>query len=81
MKDTIITARQKKREILTYFICIALVFGVNVYSIAHYGTAWKELWTQLPRVLIFGTGLWLLWVLLRWLFFGIRRLVCRGKRA
>lgn len=79
MKDTIITAKQKKREIITYFICIGIVFLLNVYAIIHYNTQWKELWTQLPWTLILGSGLWVFWVLLRWIFFGIRRLVCRKK--
>lgn len=79
MKDTIITAKQKKREIITYFICIGLAFLLNIYAIIHYDTSWKELWTQLPWVLIWGTVLWLTWVLLRWIFFGIRRLVCKKK--
>ncbi len=79
MKDTIITARQKKREIITWLICVVLVFLLNVYAIAHYGTQWKELLTWLPLVLLIGTGLWLLWVLLRWIFFGVKKLVCRKK--
>ncbi len=82
MKDTIITARQKRRGILTYVVCLFLAFGLNVYAIAHYpGTSWRELWTQLPWVLIWGTGLWVLWAILRWLWAGILRLVCRKNRS
>ena len=78
MKDTIITAKQKKREIITWLVCVGLAFGLNIYAIAHYrGTSWSELWTQLPWVLIWGTGFWLLWVLLRWIFFGVKKLVCK----
>jgi hypothetical protein len=81
MKDTIITARQKKREIVTYIICLILAFGLNIYAISRYGTSWKELWTQLPWVLLWGTGLWALWLVLRWIWYGILRLVCRKRRA
>lgn len=81
MKDTIITAKQKKREILYYVICLGLSFLLNVFAIAKHNTEWKELWTQLPWVLIIGTGLWVLWVLLRWIYYGILRLVCRKKTA
>lgn len=80
MKDTIITARQKKREILTYFVCLLLAFALNVYAIARYGTPWSELWTQLPWVVVWGTGLWLLWVVLRWIWSGILRLVCKKSK-
>jgi len=80
MKDTIITARQKKREILTYVVCLLLAFALNVFAIVRYGTSWSELWTQLPWVVLWGTSLWLLWVVLRWIWSGILRLACKKSK-
>ncbi len=80
MKDTIITARQKRHELITYAVCLGLAFLLNVYAIAHYrGTSWSELWTQLPWVLVWGTAIYVFWALLRWIFFGVKKLVCRKK--
>lgn len=74
MKDTIITAKQKKREIYFFLGAIGIMFCVNIYSIIRYNTPWKELWTQLPWVLIWACVLWALWLILRWVFWGIMKL-------
>ena len=81
MKDTIITALQKKREIAYFFICIGLAFLLNVYAIIRYDTEWKELWTQLPWVLIWGCALWVIWLVFRWVFWAVVKLFLKMKKG
>ena len=46
MKETVITIRRKKIELVTFLICIAVALGLNVYAIVRYDTPWSELYTE-----------------------------------
>ena len=74
MKDTLITAKQKKTELITLLVCFILANLLNAYAIIAYDTYFKELFTQLGYVLIFSIGLYLLWTFLRIIYFLIKKL-------
>ena len=74
MKDTLITAKQKKTELITLLACFILANLLNVYAIIAYDTYFKELFTQLGYVFIFSIGLYLLWTFLRIIYFLIKKL-------
>ena len=71
MKDSVITAKRKKTELLTALVCFGIAFLINVGSIIYYGTPFGEVVTQLGFVLIIALGLYLIWTAIRliiWLF-------------
>ncbi|MDH6342722.1 hypothetical protein M2480_002505 [Parabacteroides sp. PFB2-12] len=80
MKDTIITAKRKKTEIITFIACFLLANIVNLYAIIHYKTPMKELFTQLGYVLLFTIGLYVGWSILRIVFYYAKRLFTKQKR-
>jgi hypothetical protein len=51
MKDIVITGRRILREVLIFCGCFAAAVAVNAYSIVHFKTEWKELFTTLPITL------------------------------
>ena len=71
MKDSVITAKRKKTELLTALVCFGIAFLINVGCIIYYGTPFVEVFTQLGFVLIIALGLYLIWTAIRliiWLF-------------
>ncbi|MBN2350312.1 MAG: hypothetical protein JXJ22_15850 [Bacteroidales bacterium] len=74
MKDTIITASFKKREL--FFLALSLVLAMlfNVYSIFKFSQNWKELYTSLGVVLIVAAIFYVILLLLRLLVAGIIKL-------
>lgn len=46
MKDTILTARRKKTELITLFLCFIIANLVNLYSIFTYNTPLTEMITS-----------------------------------
>ena len=73
MKDTILTARRKKTELITLFLCFIIANLVNLYSIFTYNTPLTEMITSFFYVLIFSVALYIIWSLLRILFYGINK--------
>lgn len=64
LKDSVITGRQKTREILIFLACFAVAFCINIYSIVKFSTPWTEVFTQIGFVcLITGVLYVLLWVI------------------
>lgn len=80
MKDTLLTARRKRTELITFLICFILANLVNLYSIITYNTPLSEMITSIFYVLIFSVALYVLWSLLRILFWGVKSLFVRKKR-
>ena len=79
MKDILITARRQKIEIIVYILCLFVSIGLNVYSITKYSTAsWRELYTQLPYVIVISLGLYFLTLFVR-LFVSIITRIFRKK--
>jgi hypothetical protein len=74
MKDLIITAKRQKTELLTLLLCFILANLVNVYAIVSHKTLWSELFWSLGYVVVCTVALYLVWTVLRLVFYGIRRL-------
>ena len=77
MKDTVITPKQKKRELYILLVAFIIANILNLISIVKYSTPTKELITQLPVVVavtlfLYGTAvvLRLIW----WLLNGLIRI-------
>lgn len=80
MKDTLLTARRKKTELITLLLCFILANLVNLYSIITYNTPFSEMITSIFYVLIFSVALYVFWSVLRILFWGVKSLFVRKKR-
>ncbi len=78
MKDTVITARAKKRELKFFGISFIIAFLLNILSIILYHTAWKELYTQLWTVVELSVIVYAVIVVIRLIVIGVARLF--GKR-
>jgi 1,4-dihydroxy-2-naphthoate octaprenyltransferase len=81
MKDTIITAKRKKTEIITLLVCFILANLLNLYAIIHYKTAFIELLTCLGYIAIATIVLYAFWSLLRIIFYAIRNAIRHPKRS
>lgn len=81
MKDTVLTARRKRTELITLLICFVVANLVNLYSILTYNTPLSEIITSIFYVLIFSVALYICWSVLRILFYGAKVLFVRKKRT
>jgi len=75
MKDTIITAQRKRKEIKIYLICISIAFSLNIFAIIFYKTNWSELFTQWHVVLLLSVIIYIFSVLIRILYFLIKKTI------
>lgn len=73
MKDTVITAAVKRRELWIWLICFIVANVVNVISIICFATPWYEIFTQLGYVTVLSVSLYLLTVAARLIWFVVRR--------
>lgn len=71
MKDTIITAKQKKRELLYLLISFIIAFALNVYAIIFYNSHWKELITTLHITLLVTIVIYFLLAIIRLIIKGV----------
>lgn len=60
MKDTLITAKQKKWAFGTLLACFLVAFGINLGAIINYGTPWYEIFTQIGFVVVITVGLYII---------------------
>ncbi|MBQ6244833.1 MAG: hypothetical protein IJK55_09000 [Bacteroidales bacterium] len=72
MKDTLITARRKKTEIITALVCFALAFLLNIVCILVYKTPFKEVFTQIGYIVVISVALYVIWTAIRLLVWLIR---------
>ena len=72
MKDTLITARRKKTEIITALVCFALAFLLNIVCIIVYKTPFKEVFTQIGYIIVISVALYVIWTAIRLLVWLIR---------
>ncbi|MGD0731049.1 MAG: hypothetical protein ABR956_07280 [Terracidiphilus sp.] len=73
MKDIVISARQIIRELLIFAGCFLAALVVNVYSIVHFNTEWKELITTLHITLALALVFFGLVAVIRGIVFCCRR--------
>lgn len=81
MKNTVITARRKKIELLTLLACFIIGNLANLYAIISYETPFSEMLTSFFYVLTFSGVLYVFWTILRILFYGIRSLFLKKRNA
>lgn len=81
MKNTVITARRKKIELLTLLACFIIGNLANLYAIISYETPFSEMLTSFFYVLAFSGVLYVFWTILRILFYGIRSLFLYKRNA
>lgn len=79
MKDTviIITAKRKKTEIITGLVCFVIANLVNIYAIIEYNTSFSELYTMIGYVLAFSIAIYIVWTIIRIVFYGVMKLIKR----
>ncbi len=73
MKDTLITAKRKKTELVTFIVCFILANVINVFAIISYGTSFTELYSVIGYVFVLSVALYIIWTIIRFLFYGIRK--------
>ena len=81
MKDTLITARRKKTELLTLLVCFVIGNLANLYAIVSYETPFSEMLTSIFYVLVFSCVHYVFWTILRILFYGIRSLFLKKRHG
>ncbi|MFN8206531.1 MAG: hypothetical protein U0T82_03890 [Bacteroidales bacterium] len=79
MKDTVFTAKQKKRELWFLGGCFLLANILNGLAIVRFDTSWSELFTQLPVIILVSFLLYGLFLLVRLVYVGLKNLVRRPK--
>ena len=72
MKDTLITAKRKKTEIITVLACFALAVLLNIVCIIIYKTPFKEVFTQIGYIVVITVALYVVWTAIRLLVWLIR---------
>ncbi|MDR3062337.1 MAG: hypothetical protein LBU57_09545 [Dysgonamonadaceae bacterium] len=80
MKDTIITVKRKKIEVITLVACFIIACIVNIYAIAKFNTSWSEIFTSLGYVLIFSVALYIAWSIIRLAYYLIKNTFTKKKR-
>ncbi|MBQ8483820.1 MAG: hypothetical protein IJ504_05900 [Bacteroidales bacterium] len=76
MKDTILTVRRKKIEIVSFLACFVLANLIHIYAIVKYDASFSEMVTSFFYVLCFSVILYLAWCLIRLLIYAVVSL-CR----
>ncbi len=79
MKDSIISAKTKKREFNIFIIALVVAFILNIISIIAYNTQWIEVVSSLHYVLLFAIVLYIIQGIVRLIIWGIKQLVSRQK--
>jgi len=74
MKDSVITARQKRRELTIAGICLGIAVAVNLGSIIYFHTPWYELFTQVGYTLLIALALYAVIGLVRLVVSLVKRL-------
>lgn len=77
MKDTVITAAFKRRELKIWTGCFLAAGAVNAGAIAWFGTRWVELFSQIGYVVCLSVVLYVLVGVVRLLVAGVKRGVCK----
>lgn len=68
MKDTVITAKRKRTEIVSVSVCFALAVLINIGSIIYFKTPFYEVFTQIGYTLVITLVLYLFWIIIRLIF-------------
>lgn len=71
MKDTIITSKRKKTEIIAILVSFLLAVIMNIYAILRFDTNWNELLTKIHFILLISLIFYFTTIILRLLYHGI----------
>ena len=80
MKDSVITVKQKKREIIIFLSCFVLAIAVNAWSIFKYSGNWSELFTQVGYTVIITLIIYFILLIIRVFIYLITKLSVRRQR-
>ena len=80
MKDTVIKAAVKRRELWIWLTCFIVANVVNITTIICYSTTWYEVFTQLGYVVALSVLLYVLTIVVRVVWFVVRRLTSHGEK-
>ena len=80
MKDTVITAAVKRRELWIWLTCFIVANVVNITTIICYSTPWYEVFTHLGYVVALSVLLYVLTIVVRVVWFVVRRLTSHGEK-
>lgn len=79
MKDTVLTARRKKIELITLLVCFVLANLANLYAIITYHQSMMEMITSIFYIIIFAFVLYAFWTVLRLFFYGVKALFTKKR--
>lgn len=74
MRDLYIPVKRQKTELKYIIACFCAALLMNIVAIIIYKTSWSEIFTQLLWVLIIACALYVVSVILRVLYYIIKRL-------
>ena len=77
MKDTVISAAVKRRELKIWLVCFVVANIVNWAAIIKFDTPWYEVFTQIGYVVVSSLVLYVLLLLVRIAYRILRRLVAK----
>ena len=77
MKDTVISAAVKRRELKIWLICFAVANIINWAAIIKFGTPWYEVFTQLGYVVVSSLLIYGLLLVVRIAYRILRRLLAK----
>ena len=80
MKDTIITARRKRIELITLLVCFLVANVLHIYAIIAYHAPFMEMITSIFYIIVFTFVLYAFGGILRLLFYGAQRLFKKKSR-
>ena len=77
MKDTVISAVVKRRELKIWLVCFVVANIVNWAAIIKFDTPWYEVFTQIGYVVVSSLVLYVLLLLVRIAYRILRRLAAK----
>jgi hypothetical protein len=81
MKQIIIAPKRIKKELYSLLVCFIVANLLNIYAIITYQTAIAELLSMLGYVTVFAVVLYLLWTIIRIIFYLIRTILKSKKNT
>jgi hypothetical protein len=80
MRDTIITAKAKKKELLIFTACLIVALILNIYAIITISNKWTEIYTSLHYVFIVALTIYVFISVIRLIIYGLTQLIHRYKK-
>jgi len=81
MKDTVITAKRKKTEIIFLLASFILAFILNIYAISTYDTLWSEIFTTFHITLLLTLVIYFLILIVRLIILGVMTISQKFSRS